>query len=116
MRKILSTAVLNRMENPPHRKYRFRAFYITILCLSLLAVASLLADQSARYRHGVQYGATQRRALERLDLRRLVKRDEEVRRSPWQYPPTVHRMLESNLVFCLVVSTRSSCRRQVRFH
>lgn len=86
MQKILSKAVPNRMGNLPHKKHRFRAFYVTILCISMLAVTSLVADQSARYRHGVQYGATQRRDLERLDITRLVKRDEEVRNSPWQCP------------------------------
>ncbi|CZT03557.1 hypothetical protein WAI453_012271 [Rhynchosporium graminicola] len=61
------------------RRFRFRAFYVTVLCLSLLAVLSLVAEQSARYRHGAQYGLAQRRALEQLDANRLVKRDEECR-------------------------------------
>jgi hypothetical protein len=43
-----------------------------------LTIASLGADWVARYRHGTQYGAAQQRALEELDITRLVKRDEEV--------------------------------------
>ncbi|KAE9381592.1 hypothetical protein N431DRAFT_392944 [Stipitochalara longipes BDJ] len=78
MLKKSSHAVPNRTRSLP-RKFRLRAFYITVLCISLFAVVSLLADQTARYRHGVQYGAAQRRALEELDFTRLVKRDEECR-------------------------------------
>jgi sodium/potassium/calcium exchanger 6 len=81
MRKTLTKAVPDRIPNP-QRKFRFRAFYITVLCLSLFAVVSLVADQSARYHHGAQYGEAQRRALEELDTTRLVKRDEEVRKIP----------------------------------
>ncbi|RAL63490.1 hypothetical protein DID88_003910 [Monilinia fructigena] len=44
-----------------------------------LSVISLVADQSAKYRHGSQYGVAQKRALDALDSRRLVKRDEECR-------------------------------------
>ncbi|KUJ22600.1 uncharacterized protein LY89DRAFT_777678 [Mollisia scopiformis] len=62
-----------------HRKFRFQAFYITVLCLCLFTVISLVADQSAKFRHGTQYGVAQRRALEELDVTRLVKRDEECR-------------------------------------
>ncbi|KAK0126375.1 hypothetical protein ONS95_007981 [Cadophora gregata] len=78
MRQPSSKAVPNRTSRSP-RTFRFRAFYITVLCLALLAVISLVADQSARYRHGPQYGVAQRRALEQLDSTRLVKRDEECR-------------------------------------
>ncbi|KAH6709332.1 Sodium/calcium exchanger protein-domain-containing protein [Leptodontidium sp. MPI-SDFR-AT-0119] len=78
MRQQSPKAVLKHTPRSP-RTFRFRAFYITILCLSLLAVISLVADQSARYRHGTQYGLAQRRALEQLDPHRLVKRDEECR-------------------------------------
>jgi len=60
-------------------KYSFRAFYLTALCISLLAVLSVVADQAARFRHGAHYGVAQKRALEQLDRNRLVKRDEEVR-------------------------------------
>ena len=81
MRKISSNAVLERTATV-QRKFRFRAFYITVLCLSFLAAVSLLADQSARYRYGPQYGLAQRRALDQLDPGRLVKRDEEVRQLP----------------------------------
>ncbi|TVY83334.1 putative cation exchanger [Lachnellula suecica] len=38
----------------------FRAFYITVLIISALAVFSLVADQSARYYQGSQYGASAR--------------------------------------------------------
>ncbi len=68
------------------RKFRLRAFYVTVLCLSLFAAISLVADQTARYRHGVQYGLAQRRALEELDITRLVKRDEEVCKTPYILP------------------------------
>ncbi|KAI6712160.1 hypothetical protein JHW43_005291 [Diplocarpon mali] len=78
MRKSSSQTVLNSKLRSP-RKFRFRAFYTTVLCLSLLAVLSLVADQSARYRYGMHYGATQRRALAELDVNRLVKRDQECR-------------------------------------
>ncbi|PBP25764.1 putative sodium/calcium exchanger protein [Diplocarpon rosae] len=47
--------------------------------MSLLTVVSILADQSARYRYGVQYGVAQRRAMVELNIKRLVKRDEECR-------------------------------------
>ena len=77
MRQKSSNVVLNRQMQLP-RKNGFRTFYLTILCISLLAVLSLVADQIARYRHGVQYGTAQKRALEQLDVTRLVKRDEEV--------------------------------------
>ncbi|EKD15515.1 putative sodium/calcium exchanger protein [Drepanopeziza brunnea f. sp. 'multigermtubi' MB_m1] len=72
----------NRTPGPPRRfrfRFRFRAFYITVLVVSLFAVLSLVADQSARYRHGAQYGVAQRRALAELDVHRLVRRDEECR-------------------------------------
>jgi len=60
-------------------QYRsFRAFYITVVVLSFFAIISLLADQATRYRHGLNYGAAQRRALDQLDVARLIKRDEEV--------------------------------------
>ncbi|KAH7364286.1 Sodium/calcium exchanger protein-domain-containing protein [Rhexocercosporidium sp. MPI-PUGE-AT-0058] len=78
MRQQSPKAVPKRTARSP-RRFRFRAFYITVLCLSLLAVISLVAEQSARYRHGAQYGLAQRRALEQLDVNRLVKRDEECR-------------------------------------
>jgi hypothetical protein len=75
MQSISSTAAAYRPRRP---KLNFRAFYITILFISVFAVISLLADQSARYKHGPHYGLAQRRALEELDSSRLVKRDEEV--------------------------------------
>ncbi|APA06553.1 hypothetical protein sscle_02g013230 [Sclerotinia sclerotiorum 1980 UF-70] len=64
---------------PTRSKYSFRAFYLTTLIISSLAVISLVADQSAKYRHGSQYGVAQKRALDALDSGRLVKRDEECR-------------------------------------
>ncbi|KAF7878945.1 hypothetical protein EAF04_000148 [Stromatinia cepivora] len=64
---------------PTRSKYNFRAFYLTILIISSLAVISLVADQSAKHRHGSQYGVVQKRALDALDSGRLVKRDEECR-------------------------------------
>jgi sodium/potassium/calcium exchanger 6 len=85
MRKTSSNAVPNRTTKL-ERKFRFRAFYITVLCISLFAVVSLVADRTARYRHGAQYGAAQRRALEELDVTRLVKRDEEVCKTPTVRP------------------------------
>ncbi len=72
-----SNVVLNRQMQLP-RKNGFRTFYLTILCISLLAVLSLVADQTGRYRYGVQYGSAQKRALEQLDVTRLVKREDEV--------------------------------------
>jgi hypothetical protein len=60
------------------RKYRSRAFYIVISCIALFAGISAIADRTSKYRHGLQYGALQRRALEKLDPMRLIKRDEEV--------------------------------------
>ncbi|EPE28039.1 hypothetical protein GLAREA_04830 [Glarea lozoyensis ATCC 20868] len=76
MQSISSTAAIYRPKKP---KLNFRAFYITILFISVFAVISLVADQSARYKQGSHYGLAQRRALEALDSRRLVKRDEECR-------------------------------------
>jgi solute carrier family 24 (sodium/potassium/calcium exchanger), member 6 len=75
------------------KKFRFRAFYITILCISFLAVVSLVADQSARYLHGAQFGAQQRRALEGLDITRLVKRVEEVSEDPPSIPTCSERVV-----------------------
>jgi hypothetical protein len=85
MRQTSSNAAPNRTVKL-QRTFRFRAFYITILCISLFAVVSLVVNQTARYRHGVQYGAAQRRALEELNATRLVKRDEEVRKNPHRLP------------------------------
>jgi sodium/potassium/calcium exchanger 6 len=83
MRQPSPTTMTNRTPGPPRRfRFRFRAFYITVLAISLFAVLSLVADQSARYRHGAQYGVAQRRALAELDVHRLVKRDEEVSQRP----------------------------------
>ncbi|KAE8447479.1 hypothetical protein EG329_010752 [Mollisiaceae sp. DMI_Dod_QoI] len=76
MRHLSSNAVPRR---PSQRKYRFQAFYITVLCMCLFTVISLVADQTAKFHHGAQYGLAQRRALEELDITRLVKRDEECR-------------------------------------
>ncbi|KAA8576829.1 hypothetical protein EYC84_006876 [Monilinia fructicola] len=74
------TSSIKVSSRPPRRrKYNFRAFYLTILIISFLAVISLVADQSAKYRHGSQYGVAQKRALDVLDSRRRVKRDEECR-------------------------------------
>jgi len=49
-----------------------------MLIISAFAVISMFADQIGRYHHGLRYGAAQRRALEQLDIMRLVKRDAEV--------------------------------------
>lgn len=79
--------MLQTLSNPPtvatrarrpKSKLSFRAFYVTVLFISAFAVLSLVADQTARYKHGAQYGAPQRRALASLDSGRLHKRDEEV--------------------------------------
>jgi len=75
------------------QRYRFRAFYITVLFISLFAVISVIADRAGRYRLGVQYGAAQRRALEELDITRLVKRDEEVRKTN-----RIHRLPKGYLI------------------
>lgn len=76
MHQIPSTKASSRL--PIRSKYNFRAFYLTILIISSIAVISLVADQIAKYRYGFQYGMAQKRALDALDSRRLVKRDEEV--------------------------------------
>lgn len=79
--------MLQTLSNPPtvatrarkpKPKLSFRAFYVTVLFISAFAVISLVADQTARYKHGPEYGAAQRRALASLDSGRLHKRDEEV--------------------------------------
>ncbi|KAH8591296.1 Sodium/calcium exchanger protein-domain-containing protein [Bisporella sp. PMI_857] len=77
MRTITPALALRQSKRPVYRS--FRAFYITILILSLLALVTLVADQTARYRHGPDYGLAQRRALVQLDPTRLIKRDEECR-------------------------------------
>ena len=51
---------------PRKRNYSFRAFYITVLIISFLAVISVVADQGARYRYRVQSGVIERRSLEQL--------------------------------------------------
>ncbi|KAG9238320.1 Sodium/calcium exchanger protein-domain-containing protein [Amylocarpus encephaloides] len=76
MQQTPSYAAPSRSRRP---KLSFRAFYITVLFISAFAVISLVADQSARYKHGPQYGYAQRRALEMLDNERLVKGDKECR-------------------------------------
>lgn len=76
MRPLSSNAVPRCISQ---RKFRFQAFYLTVLCICLFTVLSLLADQTAKFRHGVRYGVAQRRALEDLDITRLAKRDEECR-------------------------------------
>ncbi|PQE20863.1 sodium calcium exchanger protein [Rutstroemia sp. NJR-2017a BBW] len=79
MQRISSTAVST--GRPTRSKYNFRAFYLTILFISFLAVISLVADQSARYRHGSEYGVAQKRALAALDgnLTESLRKDEECR-------------------------------------
>jgi sodium/potassium/calcium exchanger 6 len=67
------------MATPARRarpKYNFRAFYVTVLFISSLALISLLADQGARYRYQLQSGVTERRSPEQLALA-LLKREEE---------------------------------------
>ncbi|TVY44373.1 putative cation exchanger [Lachnellula subtilissima] len=71
-----SNTVPIRQRKP---RLSFRAFYITVLFISAFAVFSFVADQSARYTHGPQFGLAQRRALESRDVTRLFKRDEECR-------------------------------------
>jgi sodium/potassium/calcium exchanger 6 len=78
MQRISSTTV--SAGRPTRSKYNFRAFYLTILFISFLAVISLVADQSARYRHGSEYGVAQKRALAALDSTEILRRDEEVRK------------------------------------
>ncbi|CAG8972401.1 hypothetical protein HYALB_00007155 [Hymenoscyphus albidus] len=71
-------AVATRARRP-RSKLSFRAFYVTVLLISAFAVISLVAEQTARHRHGSEYGAAQRRALASLDSGRLYRRDEECR-------------------------------------
>jgi hypothetical protein len=71
MHSISSKVAANR---PRRRRFGFRAFYITVLFISAFAVISFITDQRAKYKYGPQYGL----ALEELDSRRLMKRDEEV--------------------------------------
>ncbi|PQE19972.1 sodium calcium exchanger protein [Rutstroemia sp. NJR-2017a BVV2] len=77
MQRISSTTV--SAGRPTRSKYNFRAFYLTILFISFLAVISLVADQSARYRHGSEYGVAQKRALAALDSTESLRKDEECR-------------------------------------
>jgi solute carrier family 24 (sodium/potassium/calcium exchanger), member 6 len=74
MRQTTSNAAPTRRIS--HRRYSFRAFYLTVALISTFTILSLVADQFARYRHGAQYGVAQKRAL--ADVTRLFKRDEEV--------------------------------------
>jgi hypothetical protein len=55
-----------------------RTFCTTIFLISAFAALSIVADRSARYFQGGQYGVTQKRAPVELDVTRLVKRDKEV--------------------------------------
>jgi hypothetical protein len=90
-------------------KYSFRAFYITVLCISAFALLSTVAHQSAHYRHGSQYRVVQRQALGKLDITRLVKRDEEACK--------ILQTSSKTLLTCLfAVSTGTSCTRQMRVH
>ncbi|KAG0650615.1 cation exchanger [Hyphodiscus hymeniophilus] len=75
MRQTTSNSVSSRRIS--HRRYSFRAFYLTVAIISAFAVLSLVADQFARYHHGGQYGLAQKRALQ--DTTQLLKRDEECR-------------------------------------
>jgi hypothetical protein len=86
----------------------FRSFYISVLIVSVLAVASLVADQAARYRYGTQYGVVQRQQIAALDPSRLFKRDEEVSCEPLhgQLPPL-------QILTWIAVRTRSLCGRQM---
>ncbi|KAG9241484.1 Sodium/calcium exchanger protein-domain-containing protein [Calycina marina] len=77
MKSMNSSSGPRRSRRPPFRSSR--AFYITILVLSALAVISLVADQAARYNQGDHYGLEQRRALAELDPLRKVKIDLECR-------------------------------------
>lgn len=85
MRQISSNSVSTRQKRP---KLSFRAFYITVLFIFAFAIITFVADQSARYSQGAQYGAAQRRALESRDVTRLLKRDEEVRHTLPYYIPS----------------------------
>ncbi|KAH6671209.1 Sodium/calcium exchanger protein-domain-containing protein [Halenospora varia] len=77
MRQPPTQAAVTRAHQRP--KFSFRAFYITVLLISAFAVFSLLADQTARFQLGSQYGVVQKRAIEDANVRRLFKRDEECR-------------------------------------
>lgn len=81
MRQTTSKSVPTRRTS--HRRYSFRAFYVTIVLISAFAVLSLVTDQLTRYRHGAQYGVAQKRAL--ADVTRLQKKDEEVQNMPPSY-------------------------------
>ncbi|RFU35226.1 hypothetical protein B7463_g1117, partial [Scytalidium lignicola] len=73
---MLSVEVMPR--RPIRARYNFRAFYLTVLSITVLTVISLFADQLARYRHGAQYGLPERRAMA-VDLTKVVKSEVECR-------------------------------------
>ncbi|KFY18314.1 hypothetical protein V491_04791 [Pseudogymnoascus sp. VKM F-3775] len=75
-RRLMATP---RQPRRAMSKFSFRAFYISTLLLCTFALVSLVTTQTARYKHGNQYGAVQRRAVAELDANRLLKRDEECR-------------------------------------
>jgi hypothetical protein len=53
-------------------------FYITIGLISAFAILTYVADQSARYSQGSNYGVAGKRAVAELAVDRLLKRDQEV--------------------------------------
>lgn len=63
---------------PRQSRYSFRAFYLTVLCIAILTVISLFADQLAKYRHGVQPGFTRRNVF-MADDQRMAETAVEVR-------------------------------------
>ncbi|KAH8657419.1 Sodium/calcium exchanger protein-domain-containing protein [Tricladium varicosporioides] len=77
MRQPHTQVAATRAHQQP--KLSFRAFYVTVFLISAFAVFSLLADQTARFQLGSQYGIVQKRAIEDSNIRRLLKRDEECR-------------------------------------
>jgi sodium/potassium/calcium exchanger 6 len=99
MLQTTSNAVPTRRIN--HRRYSFRAFYLTVALLSAFAVLSLVADQFARYRQGAQYGVAAKRAL--ADVTRVFKKDEEVQ--------IIHLPSKYILIIVCPVSPRSPCGR-----
>ncbi|KAH8815344.1 Sodium/calcium exchanger protein-domain-containing protein [Xylogone sp. PMI_703] len=75
MAKMLSVGVNPR--RPVRARYSFRAFYVTVLCITIFTVISLFADQLARYRHGARIGLPERSAA--IDLMEVVETDAECR-------------------------------------
>jgi hypothetical protein len=93
----------------PRARLSFRAFYISILLISVFAVFSLITEQTLRFHHGLQYGIAQRRAVAELDPMRLLKRDEEV--SLRALVVTIETICSIKTDMATLVSSRPSLQR-----